>query len=139
MIAVTAVPPKYVEEVWPLVQGYLSKAVRFQKDTFNIEAVKEMLDREQIILWVMLDENTGNPVAAATTRVVEYPVCRSMAIDWIGGKRMKEWLPKFSETLDKYAKDNGCKYIEGWGRPGWIKALKPFGYRQWSPTYRKEL
>ena len=35
-----------------------------------------------------------------------------MAMDWIGGTRMKEWLPMAQNVISRYAKDHNCKYLE---------------------------
>lgn len=138
MIQVSAVPYEYASAVWPHVEKFLRPAAKLQ-GVFRVEDIKEMLDRRDIALWVMIDDTNGMPVAAATTRLIEYPTRRAMAIDWVGGKRMKEWLPQLSDLMDKYAKDNGCEHIEGMGRHGWLRALAGYGYRKWYPMYRKEL
>ena len=104
-----------------------------------VEDLREMMREGTLALWVMLDTETAKPVAVSTTRLIQYPRTRAMAIDYIGGKRMREWLPQLSTLMDKYAKDHGCTHIEGGGRKGWMKALAPFGYKPWQPIYRKDL
>jgi len=139
VIQVSAVPYEYVDDVWPHVKAFIGWGVRLQPKLFSLESVRQELDSRVLALWIMIDDETGKPVAAATTRIIKYPKCSSVMIDWLGGKRMNEWLPQFSAMMDRYAKDNGCTRIEGAGRKGWLRALAPYGYRQNVPMYVKEL
>ena len=50
-------------------------------------------------------------IAAITTRIIEYPSKKAMAMDWIGGKRMMEWLPIAMDRLTEFAKDCANKKI----------------------------
>lgn len=134
----SAIPYEHVGHVWPKVSGFLDAAVRTSGGNYTLQTVIEGLIEQHLGLWVVFDEK-DEPIAAATTRIVQYPNRKALAIDWIGGRRMREWLPMLAEKMDQYAKDNGCKHIEGMGRAGWVKALQPYGYKQWVPTYRKEL
>jgi N-acyl-L-homoserine lactone synthetase len=62
-----------------------------------------------------------------------------MALDWVGGKHMKEWLPSILETLQSYATDCGCKHIEGYGRKAWGRILEKYGWKPEYIAYRMEL
>lgn len=134
---VSAIPYEMVGHVWPKVKDFLERAVKANPGTYTIETVIDGLIEKEIALWVVFDDD--EPIAAVTTRLIRYPTRMAMAIDWIGGIRMKEWLPMLAEKMDQYARDHGCKHIEGVGRPGWVRALEPYGYRKTLPTYRKEL
>lgn len=138
MIHVSSVPYEHVAQVWPMVKGYLSAAVVRQK-LYSLEAVLDRVLKREVALWVVLDDEVDEPIAVATTRIVEYPERRGLAIDWIGGVRMSEWLADLHEMMERYARDMGCSHIEGAGREGWVKALAPFGYKRSMPTYHKEL
>jgi hypothetical protein len=78
-------------------------------------------------------------IGALTTRVAVYPNRRSMSIDWIGGTRLEELLPKFHPVMQKYAKDNKCTYLEGHGRGGWARKLKSYGWKTDHIVYNMEL
>ena len=60
-------------------------------------------------------------------------------MDWIGGKRMMEWLPKAMEILKDYAKDCGCSHLEGYGRKAWAKVLKKYNWEPEYIAYRMEM
>lgn len=89
------------------------------------------------MLWLVMD---GSEVLAAlTSRVIEYPGRRAMALDWVGGKHMRKWLPLVLNTLQKYATDCECKHIEGYGRKAWGRILQKYGWKPEYIAYRMEL
>ena len=60
-------------------------------------------------------------------------------MDWIAGERMAEWLPMAQETIERYARDNGCTHLEGYGRKAWGRALQKFGWKPDYIAYKMEL
>lgn len=78
-------------------------------------------------------------VAAVTTRIISYPGRKAMAMDWVGGSRMGEWLPMALETLEEYSKKNGCDHLEGYGRKAWGRWLEKYGWEPEYIAYRMEL
>lgn len=75
---------------------------------------------------------------ACVTQINIYPKWRVASILFLGGENMKDWLEDLHEVLEPWAKAEGCKYLEGYGRVGWTRALAPYG---WKSSYigRKEL
>jgi len=71
-------------------------------------------------------------VAGITTRIIAYPNKKSLAMDWIGGNRMSEWMPLAMEKLTKFAQDCDCCALEGYGRKAWGRVLKRYN---WEPDY----
>jgi len=135
---ISAVEYDLIPNVFPKVLGYITKAAEIAGGRFDAASIFRGLMEKEYSLWVVVDEESDEFVAAMTTRITDYPTGRGMAIDWIGGKRMSEWLDEFSSVMDQYAKDNGCKFIEGMGRHGWIRELKKYGYYD-IPCFRKDL
>ena len=85
------------------------------------------------------DKKDEKVIAAITTRIIEYPSKKAMAMDWIGGKRMMEWLPIAMEKLTSFAKDCGCSHLEGYGRKAWSKILKKYNWEPEYIAYRMEI
>lgn len=134
----TAVPTQVVDIVWPQAKELLNKAVQIAPAAYNIEYVYEKLKDGTYGLWLVMDETT--PVAAVTTRISHYPTgAKCLALDLLGGDRMFEWLPMVQETMEQYAKDNGCSHLEGYGRKAWGRALKKFGWKPDFIAYKMEL
>ena len=134
---ITAVPIEGVDIVWEDVTKVLRKSVETSSGKFEIEDLKSDLKNGVLVLWLVMEGR--DVIAALTSRVIEYPGRRAMALDWVGGSRMKEWLPSVLETLESYAADCGCKHIEGYGRQAWGKILQRYGWQPEYIAYRMEL
>jgi hypothetical protein len=125
-----AVPPELVDLVWPDAEPFLAPAIATAGGKLCAEDVHRRLQAGELLLWIVADDMV--PIAAVTTRILGYPGRRALAMDWIGGARMREWLPLAQKTLVRYAKHNDCKHLEGYGRKGWSRWLRRFG---WEPEY----
>lgn len=133
----SAVPPAVLDIVWPDVAPMLEKAVATSSGRFDIDSVVRGLKTGEIALWVVMDGTT--PVAALTTRVSQLPGKRVLAIDWMGGTRMREWLPMVHTTLSSYGKTYGCTEMQGFGRRAWLRWLAPHGWEQDYIAYKVDL
>ena len=78
-------------------------------------------------------------IAAFTTRLIQYPRRRALALDWVGGTQMKEWEDQLIDTMKRYGNELGCSHLEGYGRKGWGRALKKYGFYPEYIAYRMEL
>tara|TARA_B100000242_G_C42989768_1_gene459455 strand:- start:348 stop:776 length:429 start_codon:yes stop_codon:yes gene_type:complete len=136
----TAVPREAIDIVWPDVINMLNKAVETSKGKYHINDIYEDLTKGFYNLWLIIDDKGEDKVVAAlTTRLIKYPNRSAMAMDWVGGKRMAEWLPIAMEKLSNFAKDCGCSHLEGYGRKAWIKVLKRYNWKPEYIAYRMEI
>lgn len=126
----SAVPPSATEIVWPTVEPMLARAVETSGGRFTITSVLHSILAGHSALWVVLDGE--DIVATLTTRVSDLPGTRVLIMDWIGGSRLKEWLPLAQETLMRYGRQYGCTELQGAGRRGWQRVLRAHG---WKPDY----
>jgi len=125
-----AVPIDQIPRIWPIAGPLLKKAAETTGPRFSEMDIFDHLMDGVLALWVVIDEE--EIVAALTTRIVAYNKCRALSIDWVGGSRMREWLNPALDILEKYARDNDCKRLEGYGRKAWGRALAKRG---WEPDY----
>ena len=136
----TPVPIDYVPHIWPDVAAVLEKSVDTAKGKFTVHDVLPRIMDETYVLWVVVDRDKNDEIIAGiTTRLIGYPQGTAMAMDWIGGKRMVEWLPMVQSTLSEYAKNHGCKYLEGYGRKAWGRWLGKYGWKPDYIAYKMEL
>ena len=134
---VSAVPKETVKYIWKDVERVLEKSVETAIGKMQmIDVLKGVLD-DTYVLWVVFEGD--NIIAAFTTRVIIYPQRKSMALDWVGGSRMKEWLDIGMEKVVKFAVLNDCQHLEGYGRKAWSRALKKHGFYPEYITYRMEI
>ena len=134
---ITAVPMEGVDIVWEDVTKVLRKSVETSAGKFEVEDLRKDLEDGVLVLWLVMEGR--DVIAALTSRVIEYPGRRAMALDWVGGSKMKEWLPLVLDTLERYAADCGCKHIEGYGRKAWGRILQRYGWQPEYIAYRMEL
>lgn len=134
----TPVPKAFVSAVWPDVVRVLKRSVDTSRGKFSLQEVYDGILADVYVLWVVLDDDTV--IAAVTSRIVDYTgPKRGMVLDWIGGTRMVEWLPMVQSTMSKYARDNGCTHLEGFGRKAWGRLLAKYGWEPEYIAYRMEL
>ena len=116
----TAVPKDALDIVWADASGLLNKAIHTSKGKYHIDDIYHDLTKGLYSLWLVIDDKGDDKVIAAiTTRIIEYPSKKAMALDWVGGKRMNDWLPLVLEKINSFAKDCGCEHLEGYGRKAW--------------------
>ena len=130
----TAIPREALDVVWQDVASMLAKAVATSNGKFHIDDIYRDIENGTYSLWLAIDkESEGNKVVAGiTTRIIAYPNKKSLAMDWIGGNRMNEWMPLAIEKLTKFAQDCDCCALEGYGRKAWGRVLKRYN---WEPDY----
>lgn len=137
---VSLVPNKCLEDIWPAAVGHLRRAIGSVKNKYTEASVWYAISQGELQLWVVIDEeNDDEIVAAVTTRIMDYPERRAMAIDWVGGKKMSVWLDDIMEVLVGFAKRHDCDHIEGYGRPAWGRAMERFGMKPEYTAYRMEI
>jgi hypothetical protein len=136
-LQITVVPPAVLDVVWPKAAELLGKALRVSRRKYTAESIRADMDRGILALWLVFDGAT--PVAAFTTRIAAYPDAKGLCMDWIGGDRMKDWLPLAQPLMEAYARDNGCTHLEGYGRKAWGRWLQKYGWEPEYIAYRMEL
>jgi uncharacterized membrane protein len=127
---VSLVPVPCVPEVWDAVAPMLLKSTEMSGGRWSLEDVHSAILNEKFHLWVAMEDNVV--VAAATTSFTDYPQCRMLTGQFLGGSRLKGWMEKLDAILEKWGRQHGCKGIELTGRNGWARALKAV---HWAPKY----
>ena len=135
---ISLVPEKAVGRVWKDVEEILNRAVKTVKDKTSVIDILDGVFDGTYVLWVVLDDN-DKIVAAFTTRLIIYPQRKALALDWVGGTQMKEWEDQLIDTMKRYANELDCSHLEGYGRKGWGRALKKYGFYPEYKAYRMEL
>ena len=125
-----------IDSVWEKVSPMLNKALRYSFGKYTTESIREFLKGEQMQLWVGIDYYEIR--AFTITQIVNYPGKKILIIMFAGGSDLSGWL-SYIEILKRFAKKKGCDGIEIYGRNGWVKKLKPFGYVHIHNVYRQEL
>jgi len=125
---VTAVSAKDAPEVWHIVAPLLRKAVVRTQGRYSMRTVFKSLQKSTSLLWVVYTPKK-DVVAALVTRTVAYPTgLEYLNVDLLGGNGAHDWIEDVDKTLSSYARDLNMSGVELYGRTGWAKILKPFGW-----------
>ena len=135
---VSLVPQEAIGSVWKDVDGILKRAVDTVKDKSEVIDILTGIYEGMYVLWVVMNED-DKIIAAFTTRLIQYPRRRALALDWVVGTQMKEWEDQLIDTMKRYGNELGCSHLEGYGRKGWGRALKKYGFYPEYIAYRMEL
>tara|TARA_R110002012_G_scaffold275273_1_gene461841 strand:+ start:157 stop:570 length:414 start_codon:yes stop_codon:yes gene_type:complete len=137
-VRISLVPEEAVSRVWKDVEGILSKAVDTVENKSDVIDILNGIFDGTYVLWVVLNDD-DKVIAAFTTRLIVYPQRKALALDWVGGTQMKEWENQLIDTMKRYANKLDCSHLEGYGRKGWGRALKKYGFYPEYIAYRMEL
>jgi len=135
-VSVGYIPLDKLHLVWDTALPLLRPAVERQDDIQLTQVVDEICSGSLLLWMVHVDEE---PVMALTTRVIEYPNRKAVAIEWVSGSKMTEVMAPVLNTIERFAEAHGCDTLEGPGRPGWGRVLQAYDWKPMYTVYRKEL
>jgi hypothetical protein len=126
-LSIRPVDTIHVQQVWPLVEGYLQSAL--EKDgtctDYNIHHVQMFLTTGQWLLLVAVDEDNAVH-GAATVSFINYPLSRVAFITAIGGKLISN--DDTFEQLKALLKQRGATKIQGFGREAIVRLWKRYNF-----------
>lgn len=131
------VAPSDAGVVWTVAKPLLELSVPYSGGRYTIEDMYEDISRGNQHLWLIAtDENPREPIAAFTTRIIEYPSLKVLSCQFCGGEGLPDWIDAVDDILARFARDGGCSDIEMTGRPGWSRVL-PEQWRTEFTLYRR--
>lgn len=134
MTKVIEVPREYVNEVWPIVRGWLIESLKYGLPWFTIADLLILCLKGDFVIWLInLDEK---PCGVILSELITYPSAKVCNAPWIGGERLNEWLPEAQKRVETWGKRAGATYLMGGGRKGWIRAA---GMKEMGVILTKEI
>jgi hypothetical protein len=111
------------ERMWSTIAPLLKPAVDCSSGCYEVDDVLDDIRAGKQELWVDCEpDNVRQINAAMTTMFDQYPQKKTLKVVFVGGRRMKKWLPEFIQLVEQYAKRSGAQMLEGFFRPGWARA-----------------
>jgi len=132
------IPPQYVSLVWPVIKAFVDKSAKYSGDRTESEDIRQDCENGTVFLWVAHDDNHDTH-GFVTGQFLDYPGMKVLALQFTGGVKLKSWASDMWNTLESFARDNGCSKIEGAGRIGWLRFMKQFGCTPAFYIYEKDL
>ena len=122
---VTAVLPQDYDAAWSYIHEYMVGAAKYTHGRFNVEDIRQGLNGNQQ-LWIAYDDKV---YGAVITEIIVYPQMKSLVMHFTGGIELPKWKDDMLALLRRFARDNGCKTIESFGRTGWKRVFKNDGFK----------
>jgi hypothetical protein len=130
-LTVRSVDVNHVQQVWPMVQGYVQEALDKGGDFpewangYNIHHVQQFVSSGQWLLLVAADED--NVVhGAMTVSFITYPLHRVAFVTTTGGKFIAN--PELLEQLKALVKLHGATKIQAFCRESMVRLLSRAGF-----------
>ena len=124
---------QYVSEGMEL----LAPAIMRQSHNVTMQDVEDDIRGGGCVMWLISLED--KLVAAMTTVVVKHPQRKNLKIEFIGGKRMRQWMNEAIDLMKKLAIDAGLDALEADGRKGFEKYVDASLFRSVYTHYEMEL
>ena len=123
------VPPPLIDDVWPHVQGWLSRAIDKGDRWWSEERLRAALTiNEGAALFLAIDQKGVHAACAVMVedkpngeRVMHVPAC--------GGVAVRSWVHLFDE-IEEWGRSQGVDQVEIGGRRGWKRLFEERGYRE---------
>ena len=117
----------YFHQIWPLVEGFLSEALKWGEDDYTAEQAKGYLAKGDWLLVVAIDEEK-NVLGAAAVNFFNMPNDRVAFVIAIGGKLIsnQDTYKQFSMLLKSY----GATKIQGAAREAIARLWTRYGFKE---------
>lgn len=113
--------------VWEEIKPLLIKTLEYADGKYNLDDIYTAIKSRDMQLWVVYD-NKGI-LSFCVTQIIIYPRKKVLSMPFVGGVEMLRWL-HLTDIIKDFAREKGCDFAEGYARDGWIKVLKPFGFKK---------
>jgi hypothetical protein len=133
----TPVPAPEVEDKWHFAEPWVRSAVEEGALVETVESYKARCLDRSAQLWLIRDHDQVS--GAAVTEIYPTPKGLTCAVPVVGAVSLNDALVPVFEEIERWARAEGCVRLEGFGRQGWVRALKPYGWRPLSVVIEKDI
>jgi hypothetical protein len=131
MINITQLTREQTVENWVTLSRYLSKVLPHGQGESSLTDYLTKILNNYAQCWALVEG--GTIVGVGLTEFLQYSQHKTLHIIAFSGSNFEEQSKVFP-TVEQFAKDNGCKRIESWGRRGWVKQLTRYS-SGWKEAY----
>lgn len=122
-----------IDDAWPTVAPWLAAAC--DPAVWTIDDARHELQIGNAALWILTRDE--KPCAALLTQVDTNTNTGIIAL--VGGENVLRGACQHLWKIERWATFYGAKRMAMNGRKGWVRFLKPFGYRAEGTTVIKDL
>jgi hypothetical protein len=120
------IPTDKIDQVWPMAAPHLERAIRYSAGESELSDVQELCSVGRFHLWLGWDADNKEPIGAGVTEIVDFPRMRiCFLVLWASDAPREEWIESL-QTVEKWAREQGCSKTRLLGRKGWLKILPEY-------------
>jgi hypothetical protein len=124
--------PEEAVQHWSELSPMLQRSIDHgQHESTLIDYLRKVLNY-QAQVWVFLDDN-NQLKGCGLTQFLEYSTHKTLHIIACSGIDWATWADGYY-AVEEFARNNGCKRVEMWGREGWLRRL-PKVIPGWEQAY----
>ena len=135
---ISLVPVDHIDNVWDSVKGFLTPAVKVTNGRYMLYDVYVSLKSANMQLWIAFGEDL-EVIGCEVTAITNYPSRRVLTSLFTGGRNIRHWKDPMMAVLVRWAEDNECTTIEGYGKKGWLRMLDSYGVKQSLIMFEKDI
>jgi len=138
MLEVQLVPRGRILEALSCLRQHLQNSVEWAEGRLGMDDIAALALAPQSQLWVVVNE-FGVLDGYLLTEIKQYPQKQMFVVHHCTmTPHVKELVEdQMHKTMEKFAREAGCFGVEFFGRPGWKKHAKKFGYESQTVVYEK--
>ena len=141
-VEVLEIYPETLDTYWDLCDFMLREGLKYDGDPMSIDDLKTSIKEGSMQLHMMFgsDDAKGYKVfGVCVTRIMMLPNFKQCEVILLKGEKRELWQDELANTIEKLAKETGCKRIAVHARPGWQPFLKTKGWGVKRYLYTKEI
>ena len=128
--------PELLPEVWPEVEHLFLENAQVWDEYYTLESIQYWLVKNTMQLWTLSDDEEY--LLAWITELREYPKVTVLNFPIILGSKLYDNLDLL-DCVEMWARKQGATKSCVFGRKGFLRALKPYGYEQKGVTLSKNI
>lgn len=129
--------PNDLDFYWNVVSEYIESALEHTDNEIGLHDIQSDIANRERQLWII--KHDDRYIAAIVTQIYSYNSGIKIGeITIAGGKDHHLW-DHFTDVVGKWFQDQGCKFIDIIGRPGWQRLYKDRGFKTAYVQLRKKL
>lgn len=135
---ISIIPNGLIYKFIPALAHHLERSEYWSKGRSNVDDIVRFIYTGQMQLWVIFDEEEKS-IGYVVTEIKQYPQSKMLVWQYGAGDYgvLEATNDLVFETIERFAKDTGCNGLEVFGRPGWKREAKRYGFNSQTVMYEK--
>ena len=122
LAAFEQVPLSHLVNVWGIVKPWLEAALK-NNPRYSMKDVWGLVESGNWQMWVAV---TDRIEAVCLTTLIEYPQQKWAHVIALTGRNRRAWQQQYHDTIEAWAKANGCAGVESEARKGWARIFPDY-------------